>query len=74
MDRTTAAPTAKALTGLYPGYGLSPVERLRRHTLILFWTVVLTAFIDHHLNGGRWLHGGLMGAVVLMPPLLGLAG
>jgi FlaA1/EpsC-like NDP-sugar epimerase len=44
----------RALLGLYPGYGLDPVEQLRRHTYATFTTLaillgllVLSPFVQH---------------------------
>jgi len=57
----------RALLGLYPGYGLDPVEELRRQTYAVFVTLAITAIF------GTALHvGGLLSRLLLLVSFLGL--
>ncbi len=63
----------RALLGLYPGYGLSSVERLRRHTYSVFAALALLTFsfaalqLDNRLPRPL-LMLGFMGLLILAPP------
>ena len=55
-------PLAYAVTGLYPGYGFTPVERLRKRTIattVCFSGVILFDYLARH---GQWPRGLLMAA------------
>jgi Undecaprenyl-phosphate galactose phosphotransferase WbaP len=56
-------PVAKALSGFYPGYGMSPVERVRRHSLIFIGTLLVVCVLDVAFNHGGWFKQGLLAAV-----------
>lgn len=51
--------------GLYPGYGLTPVERLRRRTLIALVGFGLMSLYDYLAQTGQWSRGILLIAMVL---------
>jgi Undecaprenyl-phosphate galactose phosphotransferase WbaP len=62
----------RALLGLYPGYGLSQVEELRKQTLALFYTAaIITALAFALLMSGMLsrmlLFGWCLGLLVLAP-------
>jgi Undecaprenyl-phosphate galactose phosphotransferase WbaP len=61
-------PVLKAVVGLYPGYGMSPVERLRRQFMILLGTVVGVTILDLQFNDWHWFETGLLTAL----PVLGV--
>lgn len=51
--------------GLYPGYGLSPVDRLRRRTLVVLVGFGLMDVYDHLGQNGQWSRGVLVVAMAL---------
>lgn len=53
---------------LYPGYGLSSVDRLRRRTLVVLVGFGLMAVYDHLAQNGQWSRGVLL--IALMFALL----
>jgi Undecaprenyl-phosphate galactose phosphotransferase WbaP len=57
----------RALLGLYPGYGLDSVERLRRHVYSVCGTVAILAVFALGLQ-----FGGLLSRLMLLLTLLGL--
>jgi len=57
----------RALLGLYPGYGLSSVEELRKQTLALFATVAIIAVLAFAL-----LMSGMLSRLLLFAWCLGL--
>ena len=57
----------RALLGLYPGYGLSSVEELRKQTLALFATVAIIAVLAFAL-----LMSGMLSRLLLLAWCLGL--
>lgn len=65
-------PLGYALAGLYPGYGLSPVERLRRRvqvTFLLFLLLVAWEWVFLREGWSRGLLGLSMGWALLLVPL-----
>jgi Undecaprenyl-phosphate galactose phosphotransferase WbaP len=63
-------PLLKAMVGLYPGYGMSPVERLRRQFMILLGTMVGVTILDLQFNDARWLETGLLMALLVLAVLI----
>jgi Undecaprenyl-phosphate galactose phosphotransferase WbaP len=68
----------RALLGLYPGYGLDQVEKLRRHAYAVFATVATvgvsaTAFQVGDLLSRSLLVLGFLGVLLLAPPVRYLA-
>lgn len=65
----------RALLGLYPGYGLDPVEKLRRHTYSIFATVALLSVSAVSLQVGdlfsRLLLASAFAGLLLATPPLG---
>jgi Undecaprenyl-phosphate galactose phosphotransferase WbaP len=58
-------PVAHLLAGLYPGYGLHPIERLRLRMKTSF-TVFATLIVwDYLIQHGDWSRGVLLGAAFL---------
>jgi Undecaprenyl-phosphate galactose phosphotransferase WbaP len=58
-------PVAHLLAGLYPGYGLHPIERLRlrmKTSLTVFATLIVWDYLIQH---GDWSRGVLLGAAFL---------
>ena len=55
----------RALLGLYPGYGLDPVEQLRRHTYAAFATLAMLAIIALGFQLGLLLSRLLLAFVFL---------
>jgi Undecaprenyl-phosphate galactose phosphotransferase WbaP len=55
----------RALLGLYPGYGLDPVEQLRRHTYAAFATLALLAIFALGFQIGLLLSRSLLAFVFL---------
>jgi Undecaprenyl-phosphate galactose phosphotransferase WbaP len=64
-------PGVYALAGLYPGYGQSGVERLRKRVIMAFCYCAAMIFFDCIAMGGRWSTGILLIAscltVIFMP-------
>lgn len=60
-----AIPLGCLLWRLYPGYGLSPVDRLRRRTLVTLVGFGLMILYDRLGQGGQWSRGVLSIASVL---------
>lgn len=60
-----AVPLGCLAWGLYPGYGLSPVERLRRQTLIVLVGFGLMSMYDYLAQNGQWSRGLLLIATAL---------
>ncbi|MFN3077006.1 MAG: exopolysaccharide biosynthesis polyprenyl glycosylphosphotransferase [Alphaproteobacteria bacterium] len=60
-----------AVVGLYPGYGLTPVERLRRRTLAVGLCFALMILFDYLTQDARWSRGLLLAtattALLLLP-------
>ena len=50
-------PIANWLMGLYPGYGLGPVQRLRRRTIAAGFTFAGLVMLDHLVLTGGWSRG-----------------
>ncbi|HYI69248.1 MAG TPA: undecaprenyl-phosphate galactose phosphotransferase WbaP [Skermanella sp.] len=63
-------PLLKGMVGLYPGYGMSPVERLRRQFMILLGTVVGVTILDLQFNASHWLNSGLLMALLVLAILI----
>lgn len=63
-------PVLKAMVGLYPGYGMSPVERLRRQFMILIGTVVGITIVDLQFNEAVWFNNGLLAALLVLGVLI----
>lgn len=61
---------------LYPGYGFTPVERLRRRAIVIMVTFGLCSLFDYLALGGQWSRGILLVAaamaVVVLPTCNGL--
>lgn len=55
-----AIPLGCALWGLYPGYGLSPVERLKRRTQVALIGFGLMSVFDYLAQNGQWSRGVLV--------------
>lgn len=53
-------PVGFALASLYPGYGLHPVERLRRRVLITIFGFVCLGAYDYLAQNGLWSRGILL--------------
>lgn len=49
-----AVPAGKFAAGLYPGYGVTLVERLRRQALVIAWVGAGVLLIDAYVLDGRW--------------------
>lgn len=64
-----AVPAGKAASGLYPGYGVTLVERLRRQTLVLLWVGVGVLLVDAHVHDGRWGIGFALTCIAVLAPL-----
>ncbi|MBI3446890.1 MAG: sugar transferase, partial [Magnetospirillum sp.] len=60
-----ALPLGCSFWSLYPGYGLSPVERLRRRTLVALVGFGLMSVYDHMAQSGQWSRGVLLITMVL---------
>lgn len=70
-------PAAYFIWGLYPGYGLSPVELLRRRTLITLVGFGLMSVYDHLAQNGQWSRGVVLIAMVIslvVVPLFNMLG
>ena len=65
-----AVPVGKALGGLYPGYGVTLVERLRRQTLVLAWVAVAVLLINAYVHDGRWADGFIAVTLAALAPLV----
>lgn len=63
-------PAGYALVGLYPGYGLAPVERVRREIVVTFGLYVALFSWEWLTLGQGWSRGVLLGAMVLSFGLL----
>ncbi|WP_198038227.1 undecaprenyl-phosphate galactose phosphotransferase WbaP [Skermanella stibiiresistens] len=63
-------PSMKAMVGLYPGYGMSPVERLRRQFMILIGTVVGVTVVDLEFNEAIWFSNGLLLSLLVLAVLI----
>lgn len=68
---TLFLPLAYAVAGLYPGYGLSPIERVRKRVLLVVVGCGLVSAFDYLALAGQWSRGILLIAtalgVVLLP-------
>jgi Undecaprenyl-phosphate galactose phosphotransferase WbaP len=53
-------PAAFAAAGLYPGYGQTAVERLRKRVIVSFGYCVLMMCFDYLAQGGQWSRGMLL--------------
>ncbi len=73
VANTAAWVGLRALLGLYPGYGLNPVEELRRQTYSTLVTLSITAVLAFGLQAGTLLSRLLVGIffleVLLLAPL-----
>ena len=68
-----ALPLANWLMGLYPGYGLGPVERLRRRVVAAAITFTALGVWDNLVLGGEWSRAiGLLsfGFALVLSPLM----
>src|SRR3954449_12985102 len=63
-------PLLKGMVGLYPGYGMSPVERLRRQFMILLGTVIGVTILDLQFHNSHWLKSGLLMALLVLAILI----
>lgn len=58
-------PVAYYLVGLYPGYGIGAVERLRRRVVTTTAVFAILAAWDYLVQGGNWSRGILLATWVL---------
>lgn len=58
-------PLGFTAAGLYPGYGMAPVERLRRRVIVTVVAFGLFSLFDYLALGGQWSRGILLIAVAL---------
>lgn len=65
-------PAAFALAGLYPGYGLGAIERMRTRVYVAFVVFATLIAWDHMVHRGHWSRGVLLATfafALLLPPL-----
>lgn len=65
MTAALSLPVGFALFELYPGYGLHPVERLRRRAIVIVLVFGLFSLFDYLALRGVWSRGILLIAVAL---------
>jgi Undecaprenyl-phosphate galactose phosphotransferase WbaP len=56
-------PAAYAAAGLYPGFGMTPVERLRKRVMITSLCFACMILFDYLALGGQWSRGVLLAAL-----------
>lgn len=67
-----AIPLAYWILDLYPGYGLNPVERLRRRIQATLSVFSILLFWDYMVQGHQWSRGIMAGTAIfamILPPL-----
>ncbi|MEO5374489.1 MAG: exopolysaccharide biosynthesis polyprenyl glycosylphosphotransferase [Alphaproteobacteria bacterium] len=62
---TLCLPLGYAAAQLYPGYGQSPVERLRARVMVTLSGFGAMILFDHLAQDGQWSRGVLLGVVLL---------
>jgi Undecaprenyl-phosphate galactose phosphotransferase WbaP len=66
-------PAAFALAGLYPGYGLGAIERMRTRVYVAFVVFATLIAWDHMVHRGHWSRGALLATLLfalVLPPLV----
>ena len=66
-------PVIQAIRGMYPGYGMGPVARLRDWSYVIVYFFGALAVWDYLVLGGRWSRGVLLIAAVYAAVLIPLA-